>query len=77
MLIKDLTETMNKKSKEIVQIYDDQDGSFKAEGAICTGNLSAFKQNVMDEREEQAPNVWDNFYSKLDEIDVSIGHSLL
>ena len=43
MLIKDLTETMHKKSKEIVQIYDDRDGSFKVEGAICSGNLSAFK----------------------------------
>ena len=31
MLIKDLTETMHKKSKEIVSIYEDCDGSYKAE----------------------------------------------
>ena len=57
MLIKDLTETMHRKSKEIIEIYEDADQSFKNENDICAGNV--------------APNVWDNFYAKLGEIDVS------
>ena len=39
MLIKDLTETMHRKSKEIVSIYEDADASFKQENDICAGNL--------------------------------------
>ena len=63
MLIKDLTETMHRKSKEIVAIYEDADKSFKGENDFCAGN------NMREE--EDAPNVWDNFYAQLDEIDVS------
>lgn len=37
MLINDLTETMHKKSKEVVAIYEDADQSFKAENAVYVG----------------------------------------
>ena len=40
MLIKDLTQTMHKKSKEIVSIYEDDDESFKNENAIFSGNVA-------------------------------------
>ena len=38
MLIKDLTGSMHKKSKEIVTIYEDCDDSFKTEGQVYNGN---------------------------------------
>ena len=79
MLIGDLTATMHRKSKEIVQIYEDVDGSFKAEQALLSGDKAA--TTVKDDGQEtagegdgtsaEAPSIWDNFYSKLEEIDVS------
>lgn len=84
MLIRDLTETMHRKSREIVAIYEDADDSFKLENDLCAGNVSYEKrkqQHVqssgaakLGERGREAaesPNVWDNFYAKLAEIDVS------
>lgn len=79
MLIGDLTATMHRKSKEIVQIYEDVDGSLKAEQALLSGEKAA--ATVKDDGQEtagegdgtsaEAPSIWDNFYSKLEEIDVS------
>ena len=71
MLIKDLTETMYRKSKEIVTIYEDYDESFKTENAIYTGS-QVLKKDDAASAEGEDNGVWDNFYSKLDEIDVSI-----
>lgn len=71
MLIKDLTETMHRKSREIVTIYEDTDASFKAENDFCAGNL-ATTTGQEGEEEADVPNVWNNFYDKLGEIDVSI-----
>ena len=73
MLIKDLTQTMHQKSKEVVSIYEDVDESFQTESAICTGNIAYKPAHMMrDEGEEEIEvSVWDNFYRKLDEIDVS------
>ena len=79
MLIGDLTATMHRKSKEIVQIYEDVDGSLKAEQSLLSGEKAA--ATVKDDGQEtagegdgtsaEAPSIWDNFYSKLEEIDVS------
>jgi hypothetical protein len=41
MLIKDLSDTMHKKSKEIISIYEDTDESFKTENAIYSGHVTA------------------------------------
>lgn len=57
---------MHKKSKEIVAIYEDSDGSFKTENAVTNGSL-ALKSTESQEKGEES--VWDNFYSKLEEID--------
>ena len=71
MLIKDLTGTMHKKSKEIVSIYEDRDGSFKTEGQVFSGN-KALESAIVDEKEaKEEVSLWDNFYGKLAEIDVS------
>jgi len=56
---------MHKKSKEIIAIYEDADGSFKTENAIYSGHF-----NVLP-GEGKVANVMDNFYAKLAEIDVS------
>lgn len=69
MLIKDLTSSMHTKSKEIVNIYEDRDGSFKTEGQVYSGN-ETFESKVVN-KDEKDINLWDNFYGKLDEIDVS------
>ena len=65
MLVKDLSDTMHKKSKEIISIYEDADGSFKTENAIYSGHVHA------QPGEDKVSNVMDNFYAKLTEIDVS------
>ncbi len=70
MLIKDLTETMHKKSKEIVNIYEDRDESFKTENAIISGTLA--QSSGPQDKKEGEISVWDNFYDKLAEIDVSV-----
>jgi len=53
MLINDLTETMHRKSKEIVAIYEDVDKSFKQENDICAGNIVHSKPDTRftDERD--------------------------
>lgn len=68
MLIKDLTSSMHTKSKEIVNIYEDRDGSFKTEGQVYSGN-ETFESKVVN-KDEKDINLWDNFYGKLDEIDM-------
>jgi len=65
MLIKDLTESMHRKSREVIQIYEDRDGSLKAEHAA----VSATSKEQNAENDTSAGSVWDNFYSKLDEVD--------
>jgi len=65
MLIKDLSDTMHKKSKEIISIYEDRDESFKTENAIYSGHVTA------QSGEDKPANLMDNFYAKLEEIDVS------
>jgi len=69
MLINDLTQTMHQKSKEIVAIYEDSDASFKTENAVTNGSLAL--QSTTEGQEKGEETVWDNFYSKLEEIDVS------
>ena len=71
MLIKDLTETMHKKSKEIVNIYEDYNESFKTENAVFSGSTALKKDDAAD-AEGEDNGVWDNFYAKLEEVDVSI-----
>lgn len=70
MLINDLTETMHKKSKEVVTIYEDADQSFKAENAVYVG-AKALKKMDENRARQKVPSVWDNFYDNLEEIDVS------
>ena len=68
MLIKDLTQTMHKKSKQIIEVYEDRDDSFKVEKTVYKGKIP-----LGDSKIEGAgkSNVWDNFYGKLQDIDVS------
>ena len=40
MLIKDLGETIHKKSKEVVKVYEDADGSLKNEHNVLYGQTS-------------------------------------
>lgn len=68
MLINDLTETMHKKSKEVVTIYEDADQSFKAENAVYVG-AKALKKMDENRARQKVPSVWDNFYDNLEEID--------
>ena len=75
MLINDLTETMHKKSKEVVAIYEDADQSFKAENAVYVGT-QALKERDNDHEKDVLPSVWDNFYDNLEEIDVSVSPCL-
>lgn len=64
MLIKDLSETMHRKSKEVVTIYKDEDESYKTENAFYAGNALMSSDDTT-----KVANVMDNFYEKLDEID--------
>ena len=73
LLIKDLGETIHRKSKEVVKVYEDADGSLKNEHNALYGQGSfQGKQEQVEERNvNQDTKVWDNFYGKLAEIDVS------
>ena len=66
MLIKDLSDTMHRKAKEVVAIYQDDDSSYKNENAVFAGNA------LLKADDSKVPNMMDNFYEKLDEIDVSL-----
>jgi hypothetical protein len=73
---------VQKKSKEILAIYADENGALKHEQAIFSGkerfqvanemtNASDLKENeALEEGDSVA--VWDNFYGKLNEIQVSV-----
>ena len=69
---------MHAKSKEIVTIYEDRDDSYKTEGTILTGRKSLQQPDTESKPSEKEKNgsknntsIWDNFYGKLNEIDVS------
>ena len=69
MLIDRMATTITTKSKEIIELYEDADGDFKKEQNVFAGHLRA--SAVMDDIQEdfQEADVWDNFYTKLNQID--------
>ena len=86
MLIQDLSQTIKSKSKEVVSIYEDADDSLKQDQGVVGGHIKNFTVDPKYEStaestkkrkpHESAPNIWDNFYSKLAEIDVSKSKAL-
>jgi uncharacterized NAD(P)/FAD-binding protein YdhS len=67
MLIHRMTRTIQKKSAEIIELYEDLDGEFKKEQSVFAGHIRANS----DGQDYQDSDVWDNFYTKLNDIDVS------
>ena len=49
LLIKDLGETIHKKSKEVVKVYEDADGSLKNEHNVLYGQTSFQSRHVATE----------------------------
>lgn len=67
MLINRMASQIQKKSAEIIELYEDVDGDFKREQSVFAGHISA-NDNGQDFQEA---DVWDNFYTNLNKIDVS------
>ena len=68
MLIHRMASCIQKKSAEIIELYEDVDGEFKKEQSVFAGHIRA----NADGEDFQEADVWDNFYTKLNEIDVSV-----
>lgn len=60
--MKKFLEEIKTRSKEILEIYSDQDGSRKEEIDIFAGNKH------INELSNKTPDVWNNFYEKVKEI---------
>jgi hypothetical protein len=63
MLVFKMANDIQKKSREIIQLYEDVDGDFKHEQSIFAGHISASSDRDADLHQEA--DVWDNFYTKL------------
>jgi splicing factor 3A subunit 3 len=60
--MKKFLEEIKLRSKEILDIYNDQDGSRKEEIDIFAGNKH------INDMSTKTPDVWNNFYEKVKEI---------
>jgi hypothetical protein len=71
-MIKKLTEDIQKKSKELLDLYYDKDGLKKEEIDILAGNKNYLQSNLSltHSNSNRTPDVWYNFYEKIKEAKI-------
>jgi len=65
LIIKRFIDDIKQRSKEILEIYTDSDGTRKEEIDILGGNKNLNPQDIT-----RTPDVWNNYYDKIREIKV-------
>lgn len=75
LMIKKVSDDVQVKCRQILEVYEDNEGDFKKEQNVFCGAEFASQELLEGARSkatknsEVEPNVWDNFYTKLSDME--------